>query len=236
VVTAAASLADRTEQSLLQQHAAFVAGLPCDDQAKRLRRAGAERLLARHPDLQGWMGRPTADRIAEVRRLYAWPFLSWCFAIGAIRPDVELLAAKSKGLHYITWARMHPDQVARVAASAESMGWVAEWVYRVSTTALATVCMTRQTSLDEITLGDLAVVRADIAAAVACPAPMPGNPARAAAQPAHRLLPARCGRRATRARQRSTHQPRAADGCRSPAGRPRCVRSLPAHRLDDPAA
>jgi site-specific recombinase XerD len=167
VVTAAASLADRTEQSLLQQHAAFVAGLPCDDQAKRLRRAGAERLLARHPDLQGWMGRPTADRIAEARRLYAWPFLSWCFAIGAIRPDVELLAAKSKGLHYITWARMHPDQVARVAASAESMGWVAEWVYRVSTTALATVCMTRQTSLDEITLGDLAVVRADIAAAVA---------------------------------------------------------------------
>ena len=54
-----------------------------------------------------------------------------------------------------------------VAASAESMGWVAEWVYRVSTTALATVCMTRQTSLDEITLDDLAVVRADIAAAVA---------------------------------------------------------------------
>jgi hypothetical protein len=86
VVTVAASPAGRTELSLLQQHApAFVAGLPCDDQAKRLRRAGAERLLARHPDLQGWMGRPTADRIAEARRLYAWPFLSWCFAIGAIR-------------------------------------------------------------------------------------------------------------------------------------------------------
>ena len=80
--------------------------------------------------------------------------------------DVELLAAKSKGLHYITWARM-PRPSRRVAASAESMGWVAEWVYRVSTTALATVCMTRQTSLDEITLDDLAVVRADIAAAVA---------------------------------------------------------------------
>ena len=123
VVTAAASLADRTEQSLLQQHAAFVAGLPCDDQAKRLRRAGAERLLARHPDLQGWMGRPTADRIAEARRLYAWPFLSWCFAIGAIRPDVELLAAKSKGLHYITWARMHPDQVASPPAPSRWAGW-----------------------------------------------------------------------------------------------------------------
>jgi hypothetical protein len=61
VVTAAASLADRTEQSLLQQHAAFVAGLPCDNQAKRLRRAGAERLLARHPDLQGWMGLPACQ-------------------------------------------------------------------------------------------------------------------------------------------------------------------------------
>jgi site-specific recombinase XerD len=167
VVTAVAFQAGRAEVSLLQQHAAFVAGLPCHDQAKRLRRAGAERLLARHPDLERWMGRPTADRIAEVRRLYAWPFLSWCFAVGAVRPDVELLAAKSKGAHYATWTRMHADQVARVAASAASMGWVDEWVYRVSTTALATVCMTRQTSLDQITLEDLAAVKADIGAAVA---------------------------------------------------------------------
>ncbi|HKF88052.1 MAG TPA: hypothetical protein VKA58_01480 [Propionibacteriaceae bacterium] len=34
-----------------------------------------------------------------------------------------------------------------------------EWAYRVSITALATVCMTRQTSLDRISVADLAAVR-----------------------------------------------------------------------------
>ena len=109
---------------LLERHAVFVAGLGCQDQAKRLRRNGAQALLRRHPDLVRWMERPTADRIAEARRLYAWPFLSWCFAVGVLRPDVELLIARSKGAHYITWARMHPDQVDRVAQTAQAMGWV----------------------------------------------------------------------------------------------------------------
>jgi hypothetical protein len=154
------------EVPLLERHAAFVAGLGCHDQAKRLRRNGAQALLRRHPDLARWMERPTADRIAEARRLNAWPFLSWCFAVGVLRPDVELLIARSKGAHYITWARMHPDQVDRVAQTAQAMGWVPEWVDRVSVTALATVCMTRQTTLTEITLEDLAIVRADISAAL----------------------------------------------------------------------
>jgi site-specific recombinase XerD len=155
-----------TEERLLERHAAYVAGLDCNDQAKRLRRNGAQALLRRHPNLAGWMERPAADRIAEARRLYAWPFLSWCFAVGVLRPDVELFAAKSKGAHYATWASMHPDEVSRVAVTARSMGWVTEWVDRVSVTALATVCMTRQTSLEEITVDDLAAVRADINAAV----------------------------------------------------------------------
>ncbi len=155
--------------TVLDRHALFVAGLGCDDQARRLRRRGAEALLARHPDLSAWMQRPAADRIIEGRRLYAWPFLSWCFAVGVLRPDVELLLGKSKGAHYATWARMHPDQVGRFAETATAMGWVAEWVHRVSTAALATVCMTRETNPGEITLHDLAAVRADIDNAAAVP-------------------------------------------------------------------
>ena len=84
---------------LLERHAEFVAGLECHDQAKRLRRNGAQALLARHPDLARWMERPTMDRIAKARRLYAWPFLSWRFAVGVLRPDAELLIARSKGAH-----------------------------------------------------------------------------------------------------------------------------------------
>jgi site-specific recombinase XerD len=165
-VSVAALASGVVERSLLRRHADFVAGLDCNDQAQRLRRRGAERLLARHPDLDQWMTRPTADRIAEARRLYAWPFLSWCFAVGELRPDVELLLAKGKGTHYLTWARLHPDQVIRVADTARSMGWVDEWVHRVSTTALATVCMVAQTSLDQISLDDLAAVRAGVEASV----------------------------------------------------------------------
>ena len=153
-----------TGMTLLEGHADFVAGLDCHDQAKRLRRNGAEALLRRHPDLTRWMERPTVDRIAEARRLYAWPFLSWCFAVGVLRPDVELLIARSKGAHYITWARMHPDQVGRVAQTAQAMGWVTEWVDRVST-ALADGLHDLQ-AMTEI-IWTTAVVRADINAAVA---------------------------------------------------------------------
>src|SRR5215203_7492494 len=215
---------------LLERHAVFVAGLECNGQAKRLRLNGAERLLARHPDLGRWMGRPTVDRVAEARRLYAWPFLSWCFAVGALRPDVELLAAKSKGAHYATWARMHPDQVSRVAETASAMGWVDEWVYRLSTTALATVCMTRQTSLDQITVEDLAAVRADIDAAVAV-LPRCRATLRGLVHSLHTVcyqlgvLDVPPG-----ARQRPPHHDRAADGDRQPTGHPGCVRPLPADR------
>lgn len=155
--------------SLLQRHASFVATLGCADQAKRLRLNGARALLRLHPDLEEWMTRPTADRIAEARRLYAWPFLSWCFAVGVVQPDVDLLAGKVKGWHYATWARLYPEDVARIAAVGEELGWVPEWVHRVSTVALATVCMTRSTTLDAITLEDLAAVRAQAEAAVTVP-------------------------------------------------------------------
>jgi hypothetical protein len=62
---------------------------------------------------------------------------------------------------------MHPEEVQRVADTASTLGWTQPWVERVSTTALAIVCMTRSTTLTAITLEDLAAVRADIADAAA---------------------------------------------------------------------
>jgi hypothetical protein len=85
---------------LLAEHDAFVAGLPCRNQAKYLRRRGGEWLLAAHPDLQVWMSRSITDRITEAHRLQAWPFLSWCFATGWLVPELDLLAGKGKGGHF----------------------------------------------------------------------------------------------------------------------------------------
>ena len=41
------------------------------------------------------------------------PTSSWCFATRAVVPELELLVGKARGIHFSTWARLHPDDVAR---------------------------------------------------------------------------------------------------------------------------
>lgn len=150
---------------LLAEHAAFVAGLPCRNQAKYLRRRGGERLLAAHPNLQVWMSRPITDRIAEARRLQAWPFLSWCFATGRLVPELDLLAGKGKGGHFSLWARLHADDMRRVEQAAAGFDWCGEWRARITDNAFPLVCLTRSTILDRITAEDLDAVEEAIGSA-----------------------------------------------------------------------
>jgi site-specific recombinase XerD len=157
---------------LLAEHDAFIASLSCAGQAKRLRRRGAEQLLAAHPDPRAWMTRPVVDRLAEIRRLGAWPFLSWCFATGAVVPDLELLVCRSRGIHFSTWARLHPADRDRAQAAARELGWCSEYATRVAVNALALVCLTRPTTLDEITLADLDAVAEIIERSPLIPATM----------------------------------------------------------------
>ena len=145
---------------LLAEHAAFTATLPCGAQARRLRQRGGEALLAAHPDLAGWMCRPLAARLAQVRRLGAWPFLCWCFATGVVAPDLGLLVGKGRGAHFTTWARLHPGDVERALAAGRELGWRGQYLTRVAVNALALVCLTRRVSLDQITLADLDAVSA----------------------------------------------------------------------------
>lgn len=156
---------------LLAGHAEFVSSLPCQPQAKRLRCRGGEVLLAAHPDLQRWMTRPVTDRLGEVRRLGAWPFLSWAFAVGAVVPDLELLAVKGRGAHFTTWARFHAADAARAEQAGKALGWCPEWATRVGVHALALVCLTRQVSLDGIGAADLDAVGATIATSPLLPRP-----------------------------------------------------------------
>jgi hypothetical protein len=119
-------------------------------------------LLTAHPDLHGWMGRQVADRLTEARRLEAWPFLSWCFATRALVPELELLAGKTRGIHFTTWVRLHSSDTERAQAAARELGWCPEYVTRVAVNALALVCLTRAVTLDELTLADLDAVAATI--------------------------------------------------------------------------
>jgi integrase len=150
----------RNPARLLAEHAAFVSTLPCAAQARRLRQRGAEALLAVHPDLGEWMRRPVPARLAEVRRLGAWPFLSWCFAVGALVPDLELLVGKGRGAHFTTWARFQTADVDRAVAAGRELGWRGEYLTRVAVNALALVCLTRAVTLDEISTADLDAVGA----------------------------------------------------------------------------
>jgi hypothetical protein len=152
-------------ERLLVEHDEFVAGLPCRSQAKYLRRRGGERLLAAHPDVQVWMSRPVADRIAEARRLQAWPFLSWCFATGRLVPELDLLAGKGKGGHFSVWARLHPDDMRRVHRAAAGFDWCPEWRARITDNAFPLVCLTQSTILDRVTAEDLDAVEEAIGSA-----------------------------------------------------------------------
>ena len=111
---------------LLAEHAEYVATLGCNQQAKRLRQRGAEEHLAAFPDLVDWMARPTAVRVAEARRFGSWPFLTWCFVTGRLRPDAELLVMKQKGGHFTTWAEFHRRDADRAMTAALSLGWCQE--------------------------------------------------------------------------------------------------------------
>jgi hypothetical protein len=135
---------------IYDDYLAFVATLPCADQGKRLRRRNARVFLAAHPDLDAWMRRPTPQRLVDVRRTDAWPLLSWCFVEGRVRADVDLLAAKGFGHHFVAWARAHPDDVARARQVAVDLGWGEAWTHRVCEVTLALICLTQAVGMDQL--------------------------------------------------------------------------------------
>lgn len=135
---------------LLVAYAEAVERLPIGPDARRIRRAAAARLLARHPDPEAWLARPTPARLADLRRSGAWPFLSWCFAEDHLRPDLDLLLAKTPGDLYATWAQRHRGDVARLEDVAGRFGWAATWT-RDLVAGLALLCLWVGTDLEGLT-------------------------------------------------------------------------------------
>jgi site-specific recombinase XerD len=141
---------EATPGGVYDGYLAFVATLLCADQGKRLRRRNARAFLAAHPDLDAWMRRPTPQRLVDVQRTDAWPLLSWCFVEGRLRADVDLLAAKGFGHHFVAWAPAHPDDVARARQVAADLGWGEAWTHRVCEVTLALICLTQAVGMDRL--------------------------------------------------------------------------------------
>ena len=163
---AAVSPRDAGAADLLVAYAEHVHGLAINPDAKRIRRRAAQQLLAWHPDLTVWMARPTPGRLADLRRAGAWPFLSWCFVEGHLRPDLDLLIVKMPGGLYAAWAARHADEVAALADVAGRFGWSRNWTRDVTSGGLALLCLWAGKPLWELDDADFAGFAADL---VACP-------------------------------------------------------------------
>ena len=154
-----------TAGALLVAYAAHVQDLAISPDNRRVRVLAAERLLAGHADLAGWMARPTPARLADLRRTGAWPFVTWCIVAGHLAPDLDLLLVKTPGGLYAAWAARHPDDVARITAVARQFGWSANWTRDVSSGGLGLLCLWTQKTLAELTDADFAGFAAALAAA-----------------------------------------------------------------------
>jgi len=130
---------------VLGDYQAYVDTLPITLGARRDRSYRARRFLTAHPDLDAWMRRPTAARLIDLHRPKAWPFATWLFVTGRIRPDLELLLTKPPGCDLpAVWAGLHADDVARVEDTALQLGWSPNWTRQVVILAASMICVDRQ--------------------------------------------------------------------------------------------
>jgi integrase len=151
-VSVAVTDAASAPADLLAAYAEHVAALALTKCTRDQRRREARRFLIRHPDLMAWMRRDTRQRLADLHRGDAWPFVSWCLVAGHLAGDLELLLAKPGGVDLpAVWAAAHPGDVDRVATAGRHLGWSANWTRQVGLLALSTVCLWAGATLEELT-------------------------------------------------------------------------------------
>jgi site-specific recombinase XerD len=148
---------------LLAAYGEFVTALAVG-RAQRWARLRAARLfLNAHPNLEAWMTRPTPARLTDMRRLKAWPFLSWCLVEGHVRADLELLLAKPGGCGLPeAWCARHADEVTMVAEAGRLLGWSGSWTRQVSVLALSLLCLWAGKPLSSISDGDVEAILGEL--------------------------------------------------------------------------
>ncbi|MDI3315936.1 MAG: tyrosine-type recombinase/integrase [Mycobacterium sp.] len=149
----------RTGVQLLAAYDVHVDALMVAKGVRFERRRAARQFLQQHPNPAVWMRRPTAARLADLHRLKAWPFVSWCFIQRHLVPDVELLLAKPSGCGLpVEWAEHEPDNVAAVAEAAAVLGWSSNWQRQVGLLAASTICLHVGKRVRQLTEDDFACV------------------------------------------------------------------------------
>lgn len=156
-----------TDHELLSGYAGFCATLGVTDRALRDRLRTARAFLVTHPDLDAWLDRPVPARLADLRRIRAWPLLSYLALEGTIRLDIDLLLAKNQGGFGLTAERYWAADFERARAVATRLGWAPNWTRDVLRECLPLVLVWAGKQLYGLSETDLDGFRAAVEASPA---------------------------------------------------------------------
>jgi integrase len=150
MTAAVARFATQHDHLLLDGYARFCHHADFPDRALRDRLRLARLFLAEHPDLKEWMNRPTRTRLADLRRIQAWPLLSWAALSGRVHVDLDLLAAKELGGLSATARKLWPEEFERLWTTARRLEWSYYWGRSVIDQFVPAVIAWSQTSIASI--------------------------------------------------------------------------------------
>lgn len=151
------------DHPLLDDYARFCHQLGVTDRTLRDRLRQARAFLARHPDLDAWMARPTRSRLADLRRVKAWSLVSWAALVGRIQIDLDLLTAKDLGGMSATVRQLWPAEFGRLWETAERLGWSYHWSRSVIDQFVPAVLAWSKTPVDQLDADRLDTFEAELA-------------------------------------------------------------------------
>jgi site-specific recombinase XerD len=160
-------LATEHDHDLLAGYAGYCATLPITDAMRRARLRAARAFLAAHPDPEAWLARPLPARLADLRRIEAWPLLCYLACAGDIALDIDLLLAKDVGGLGRTAERCWASDLARANEVAMRLGWRPNWIRTVVRECLPLVLIWTGRRLPELGEADIDAFRAAIDASPA---------------------------------------------------------------------
>jgi site-specific recombinase XerD len=156
MTVAVARFATEHDHLLVDGYARFCHRADFPDRALRDRLRLARLFLAEHPDLKEWMTRPTRTKLADLRRIQAWPLLSWAGLSGRVHVDLDLLAAKDLGGMSATARQLWPEQFECLWATARRLEWSYYWGRSVIDQFVPAVIAWSQTPIASINAETLA--------------------------------------------------------------------------------
>jgi integrase len=155
VTAAVARVATPDDHPLVRGCVAHCRSLPVSDRALRDRLRLARRFLEHHPDLDAWMARRLPARLADLRRIRAWPLISYALLAGRVRVDLDLLVAKDLGGFGRTAEVMFAADVAHARQACARLWWSPRWTLDITRECLPLVLAWCGRPMRELSTADL---------------------------------------------------------------------------------